>query len=228
MTIHTVEDGILASQYLATSTPSYPLNQQDDSATGAGCWLRGDEYGQGSVSYATAKQGDNSRILLSDPTLSTVGESALTYVLSIHDDYVTLPTPRILVLGLAVPPSQREVVTSGDPFESITNTVKEYGLLENDWDGYNGHAPNATAIADALHFLALLPRNIPSPIPGVAGDGEVGFSWKHEETYIEVSFYGDGKIIFHASHEGVVLFADEQDLNRQALPRELFDKIAML
>jgi len=143
------------------------------------------------------------------------------------DDFIVC-THRFVARPPALPPTERIKAKQSDAWSNIADRITSYRNLEPDWDGYDGHAPNAQAISDALHFLNLLPSAMPPPVPGVAGDGEVGFHWRLETIYVEVSFYGDEKIIYHASKGDKILCAEDEEFSKKSLPRKLFEQIARL
>ncbi|MGI9346499.1 MAG: hypothetical protein ACR2PV_00750 [Gammaproteobacteria bacterium] len=101
----------------------------------------------------------------------------------------------------------------------LQDTIRSYGELPNNWDGYNGHAPSLTDIKNALAFLCLFSEgDIPDPM--VAGDGDVGFIWQTESSYLEVGFCDEGQISFFGETD------DAQDGDDGAFdPENIFPKL---
>jgi len=91
----------------------------------------------------------------------------------------------------------------------LSSQISKYRDLPDDWDGEGGHRPPAKAIDEALSFINFIPLGAPLPKTSVAGDGEVGFYWKSDKGFIDVSFYGDGHIYYYARIEGKDI--DEDD-----------------
>jgi hypothetical protein len=107
----------------------------------------------------------------------------------------------------------------------VIDAARVYGILlsyldvEEGWDGYRGKIPNRQAVLDAIEFLRLLPDGMPQSEPMLASDGEVGLFWNIDGYYIDIGFYGDGKLSFHfelpdgkefgASYEGVAVLPEE-------------------
>ena len=78
----------------------------------------------------------------------------------------------------------------------LAEKIQSYADLEPDWDCEGGRAPAPEDIENAVHFLRSLPGG-DLPRPMVAGDGDVGFIWKTESSYLEVGFCDQGQISFY-------------------------------
>jgi hypothetical protein len=109
----------------------------------------------------------------------------------------------------------------------LSNQIMAYGHLPEDWDGEGGVAPSKEAVDDALAFMELLPLSGKLPKSMVSGDGEVGFYWKTDSAYIDVSFFGDGKIVYYgrAMHEGLEA-QGAPHFSRSNLPKDLLEVIS--
>lgn len=94
--------------------------------------------------------------------------------------------------------------------QTITEEFQKYGALPDDWDGDNGYAPALSDIENALAFMNHLPEEgITSAKLMVAGDGDVGFCWEHDNHYLEIGFQ-DGSISFYGkTSEGEKITGDE-------------------
>lgn len=217
------------------TTARSPERQQGDVLGGPYGWVReptaeDDDQSSGQGQFTVEPAGSTCIFLVSDMVSSTFEGATvkLGSVLSGDDVVVMWSKPRVISMEPSVAPDERLGADDQDPWAVLTNRVDAYRSLEPEWDGYEGQAPNSEAISDGLYFLALLPRDIPPPTPGVAGDGEVGFHWRLESFYVEVSFYGDGKIIYHARRGDDVVCADDERFNRTSLPRKFLEQVARL
>jgi hypothetical protein len=108
----------------------------------------------------------------------------------------------------------------------LSSEIMAYRHLPDDWDGEGGLAPSKEAIDDALAFIDLLPLRAKLPKPTVSGDGEVGFYWKTGNGYINVSFFGDGQIIYygHAVSNDMEV-GGVKPYNRTSLPKDLLEMV---
>jgi hypothetical protein len=69
--------------------------------------------------------------------------------------------------------------------------------LEN-WDGYDANSIDPGSVLYAIHFINLLPTDLPEPVIAVDNDGEVAFEWD----------YGPRKIIsIRVSRDGTIFYA---------------------
>jgi hypothetical protein len=109
----------------------------------------------------------------------------------------------------------------------LSSAIMAYRHLPQDWDGEGGVAPLKGAIDDALAFIDLLPLTAKLPKPMVSGDGEVGFYWKTGDGYIDVGFFGDGKITYYgrAVREGLEA-EGANPFSRTNLPKDLLEVIS--
>jgi hypothetical protein len=101
-----------------------------------------------------------------------------------------------------------------------------------DWDGMEGTAPRADAIADALTFIDELLDGFPIPDRVHApGDGEVMFQWLRPRTLIEIGFYGDDTISWYARLPDHGVSSGDDPFDRRAgrhLPRPLADALGSI
>lgn len=102
---------------------------------------------------------------------------------------------------LSLEPTRRQV---------IAQEFRKYGALPDDWDGENGYAPAPLDIENAVAFMEHIPdKGIASAKLMVAGDGDVGFYWRHDNFYLEIGFQ-DGNISFYGKMpEGEKIGGDE-------------------
>lgn len=93
---------------------------------------------------------------------------------------------------------------------TMIQDLLQYQELPADWDGDNGHAPDLLDIKNAVTFMKHIPdEGIASAKLMVAGDGDVGFYWRHDNFYLEIGFQ-DGNISFYGkTSEGEKIGGDE-------------------
>lgn len=95
-------------------------------------------------------------------------------------------------------------------YEYCNAKLNEYQKLEKDWDGYGANPPSPESIRDAQNLLTTLQSiGIKTPRLFVSSLEEVGFYWRNETTYIEISFEGSGKYDWFVSKEGKLIFSNE-------------------
>lgn len=111
----------------------------------------------------------------------------------------------------------------------LSAAIIAYRNLDDGWDGEGGKAPLDTAISEALAFIDLLPLGVRIPKTTVAGDGEVGFYWKTDDSFIDVSFYGDGNIYYYARIDSEEIeFDKEEPFSGRAISKKLISAISKI
>ena len=80
----------------------------------------------------------------------------------------------------------------------ISSELIAFKDLNAGWDGPGSVAPAIAAVDEALMFLDIIPQYGADPEVMVAGDGEVGYYWKNEAGFIDISFRGSGEASFFA------------------------------
>lgn len=114
----------------------------------------------------------------------------------------------------------------------LSNEIKGFGSLDQGWDDADSVVPSDAGVADALAFIDLLPLDAILPKTTVSSDGEIGFYWKTDRSYIDIGFLGDGKISYFAKvlDESGAPFEvhDEAEFLRRSLPKDLIDAIALV
>ncbi|WP_207678755.1 hypothetical protein [Desulfonema magnum] len=99
--------------------------------------------------------------------------------------------------------------------------LNSYFSLPDDWDGYEGVAPNRQTIDDAIHLLRLLPKHISVPKPTLGNSGTVGFYWEKGNSYAEICFEGDETFWYYAKDSSNEIGEDIVSLNTETLPDDL-------
>ena len=132
------------------------------------------------------------------------------------------PSPEV---PLRAPPLASALARARLP---LAREIKSYAQLKPDWDGYGGRAPAQVDIDNAVDFLMSL-RGGDIPRPMVAGDGDVGFTWRTESAYLEIGFCDEGQISFYGkTPDGGEAWGDN-DYAKEGVPaklRELLESIA--
>lgn len=86
----------------------------------------------------------------------------------------------------------------------------------------NGMRPSLDAIDEALRFVELLPADAPAPHVSVADDGEVNFFRRGPGLFIDVGFFGDGRIHYYARVDALEIDVDgSAPFSGRSLPRDL-------
>ena len=110
----------------------------------------------------------------------------------------------------------------------LVREIKSYADLPLDWDCDNGHAPSKIDIDNAVAFLwSLQGGKVPRPM--VAGDGDVGFIWRTESSYLEVGFCDKGQISFYGKTSDGDKKHGDHDFAKEGVPdnlRKMLEKIA--
>jgi len=110
--------------------------------------------------------------------------------------------------------------------QTIQETILSFLSLKPGWGEPHYVPPRRTAIDDALRFLDRIPADCMLPHASPAGDGEVNLCWRRGGLFIDVGFYGDGKVCYYARVDSKGLDThDEKDFSRQEIPRTLLAAI---
>lgn len=87
--------------------------------------------------------------------------------------------------------------------------------------------PSRAAVNEALRFADLLPADSPALHVSVADDGEVNFFRRGPGLFIDVGFFGDGRIHYYARVEASGIDVDgSEPFSGRSLPRDLVIPIA--
>ena len=114
-------------------------------------------------------------------------------------------------------------VAAGDDAQRrlLAQEIESYANLEPDWDCNNGRAPAREDIDNAVSFLRLL-RGGDIPRPMVAGDGDVGFIWETESSYLEVGFCDKGQISFYGKAPDGEEAGGDNDFAKEGVSNDLW------
>lgn len=99
--------------------------------------------------------------------------------------------------------------------EKLTNEIKDWSLLDDDWDGEGGLKPVSQSIKEAIMFVALLDEKIILPEPMLLSSGHISLFWNEDNLYADIEFLGDGRIAYFIKkngdkHKGVLEFKSQK------------------
>ncbi|MCB4763524.1 MAG: hypothetical protein LGB78_06445 [Sulfurovum sp.] len=103
----------------------------------------------------------------------------------------------------------------------LHSLINSYEKLSNDWDGYNGVAPERSTINATISFLDVLMRqSIQTPKSMLSGSGEISLYWDAENTYIEIGFEDDAHYTYFVNNNGEEFGKDDYPLS-ESIPNSL-------
>ncbi len=111
----------------------------------------------------------------------------------------------------------RSVADQDDP---VFAQLDELLSLPDNWNGYDGRAPSADAVAQAKEFYGLLSSDGPTPAIEPSGDGEINLVWRGPNRYLELGLYGDGALSYYGKIDGAEILGDLATVPA-ILPKEL-------
>lgn len=99
--------------------------------------------------------------------------------------------------------------------ESIIGEIREWGLLEADWDGEGAVLPSTQSMKEAVSFVRLLDDEIMPPEPMLLASGHAALYWNANNLYADIEFLGDARISYFIKrsedkHKGVLTFDSEK------------------
>lgn len=106
---------------------------------------------------------------------------------------------------------------------NLTTILFDYLKLESCWDGYSAVTISSHTVNDAVSFLSLLSNDHKLPISGPASDGEICFTWKHSNLYLELGFYGDGYYSYYFTDSEKDFFGDNISIKVDKIETQLIN-----
>jgi hypothetical protein len=99
--------------------------------------------------------------------------------------------------------------------ESIIGEIRQWSLLNANWDGEGAAIPNAQSIKEVVSFIRLLDESFPLPEPMLLASGHVALYWNEGSLFADIEFLGDGRIAYFIKsnedkHKGVLTFVSEK------------------
>ncbi|TAE59187.1 MAG: hypothetical protein EAZ87_10510 [Nostocales cyanobacterium] len=104
--------------------------------------------------------------------------------------------------------------------------IRNYLSLPDDWDGYQGVAPQSKTIEETIFFVKNIPDSISLPKPMVSGTGIVGLFWENDNVYAEVCFEGDGTFWYYGTDSDLEIGEESVSIqDTHELPKQLINLI---
>ena len=112
----------------------------------------------------------------------------------------------------------------------LVTKIRNYLSLPDDWDGYEGIAPESKTIEETISLVKRLnDYNISLPKPMVSGTGIVGLFWEKDSIYIEICFEGDGTFWYYGKDSNLEIGEESVSLNKETeFPKNLINLIAKI
>lgn len=89
----------------------------------------------------------------------------------------------------------------GAGIEEVCKVVCSFAGYPPGWDGEGSIAPPKAEVDNAVAFLRKIPFRVLQPKAMIAGDGDVGFTWRRGDDYLEVGF-ADGGMSYCCQKDG--------------------------
>lgn len=146
-------------------------------------------------------------IRAADAMASTISTAGKTVVTAAALGLVTAVTtwsaisPQISVPTVTEIRSSARYDVSDDPVarRDLLEKIRAFSSYEENWDGYGGKAASSEAVRDVSAFVRQLSMDVPQPDPQLSGDGEISLIWDLENLFIDVGFYGDGRMAYYVN-----------------------------
>jgi hypothetical protein len=99
--------------------------------------------------------------------------------------------------------------------EQLIGEIREWNLLDSNWDGEGACAPDAQSIKEVVAFIRLLTNDNPLPEPMLLASGHAALYWHENDLYADIDFLGDGRIAYFIKrnddkHKGVFSFNTQE------------------
>lgn len=103
----------------------------------------------------------------------------------------------------------------------LHSLINSYEQLPNNWDGYNGIAPERSTIKSTIAFLnVLMHQSITTPKTMLSGSGEISLYWDSEDTYIEIGFEDEAHYTYFIDKNGEGFGEDDYPVSK-SVPNSL-------
>ena len=101
------------------------------------------------------------------------------------------------------------------PQESIIGEIRQWNLMDANWDGEGAAKPKANSIKEAVAFVRLLNDEITLPEPMLLGSGNSALYWNEGGLYADIEFLDNGRIAYFIKknsdqHKGVLTFDSQK------------------
>ena len=158
---------------------------------------------------------------LANPTVSTIPEM-LEHVARPSQKITSIaPTIFTGLSGLTTFAANDETFISTESArtttasEKVIGELRQWSLLNANWDGEGASMPSAQSIKDAVSFIRLIAENASLPEPMLLASGNAGLYLNKNNRYVDIEFLGDGRISYFIKndgdkHKGVLIFNNEK------------------
>lgn len=108
--------------------------------------------------------------------------------------------------------SQQDISRPTTEHEKVVGELREWILLDNNWDGENAQKPIQSSLEEATSFIRLLKLEIPIPEPMLLSSGRAALLWQSDTIYADLEFLGNERIAYYIEknkvekHKGVINF----------------------
>lgn len=110
----------------------------------------------------------------------------------------------------------------------LHSLINSYTQLPDNWDGYNGIAPEKNTTKAAIAFLnVLMHQSIITPKSMLSGSGEISLYWDNEDTYIEIGFEDGDHYTYFVDKNGEGFGEDDYPLS-ESVPTSLLEILKTL
>jgi hypothetical protein len=120
--------------------------------------------------------------------------------------------------AVKAPPSAKQYDSKAAIFDQILKLTE----LPQHWDGWGESvAPSKSAANDAINFFEKIPPFLTSPEVIVASDGELGLFWTNNDLYRNVSFFGDGRMVYFGKMDDIEIKGSFLSSTSHGMPSNL-------
>ena len=86
--------------------------------------------------------------------------------------------------------------------EQIIGELRDWILLDANWDGEGASYPLQASIAQTVKFVRLLSSDYYSPEPMLLSSGRAGLYWNENDLYADLEFTGNNSITYYINRAG--------------------------
>lgn len=104
------------------------------------------------------------------------------------------------------PPVDEDVVRISretTPIEEITGEIRNWVLINSNWDGEGATPPSRASIHDSVAFARLLTESQQLPEPMLLPTGNISLFWNVANLYADLEFLGQNRIAYFVKKDGV-------------------------
>lgn len=105
-----------------------------------------------------------------------------------------------LASGMVLPPDKQSIA-------EICDVIRSFSLYQPGWKGEGSVPPPQAEIDNAVKFIEAIPFRIVQPKAMIGSDGDVGFTWRCGDDYLEVGFM-EGEMSFCCQKGGEWQYGD--------------------